>query len=201
MTNRRVDAIVPLALLDAVKALDKQGPKGVEEHRKLGASATVSAQIDRYRQLVKSGGDVDSAKVSQLFQLVCRRRDANLLLSSAGRGAAHEALLRVPRTVLLARRITSGKLRLSIGRKAAERLAQRTFGVLMAEDAESRLVVTLQTVSETNDPASSACEFYGVAVAEILRALTDFSGALVHDGCRARGEQACTWVAGHKTGR
>lgn len=201
MNNSRVDAIIPLALLEAVKALDKQGPEGVEEHRKLGASATVTAQIGRYRELVQSGGDVDSAEVSQLFQLVCRRPDANLLLCSAGRGAAHEALLRIPRTTLLARRVTTGGLRLRLGRRAASQLAETILGVSVEGDTERGLVATLLVPTESVDPDGTACEFYGVAVAEILRALTDFTGALVHDVCRARGEHACTWHTGNKSRR
>jgi hypothetical protein len=38
-----------------------------------------------------------------------------------------------------------------------------------------------------------ACTFYGAAVAELLRLLTDFDGAMVHVACRGRGDPACQW--------
>jgi hypothetical protein len=42
-------------------------------------------------------------------------------------------------------------------------------------------------------PDGAACAFYGSAYGELLRALTDFEGAMVHEQCRSRGEEACVW--------
>jgi len=44
-------------------------------------------------------------------------------------------------------------------------------------------------------PDGQACSFYGAALAETLRVLTGFEGAMVHMGCRGRGDDTCRWQA------
>jgi hypothetical protein len=42
-------------------------------------------------------------------------------------------------------------------------------------------------------PGGEACLFYGSAYLELLRGLTGFEGALLHEHCLARGQDACLW--------
>jgi len=42
-------------------------------------------------------------------------------------------------------------------------------------------------------PAGEACLFYGTAYQELLRGLTGFEGALLHEACLGRGGQLCRW--------
>jgi hypothetical protein len=42
-------------------------------------------------------------------------------------------------------------------------------------------------------PGGEACLFYGSAYLELLRVLTGFEGALLHQSCRSRGDEACLW--------
>jgi hypothetical protein len=42
-------------------------------------------------------------------------------------------------------------------------------------------------------PTGEACVFYGAVYQELLRSLTGFEGALLHERCRSRGEEACVW--------
>ena len=42
-------------------------------------------------------------------------------------------------------------------------------------------------------PDGAACAFYGAAWGELLRLLAGFEGAILHEQCRARGDQACVW--------
>jgi len=44
-------------------------------------------------------------------------------------------------------------------------------------------------------PDGSGCPFYGAALAELLRVLTGFEGAMVHERCRGRGDTSCLWRA------
>jgi len=44
-------------------------------------------------------------------------------------------------------------------------------------------------------PDGQACSFYGAALAEALRVLTGFEGAMVHTRCRGRGDDTCRWQA------
>ena len=47
--------------------------------------------------------------------------------------------------------------------------------------------------STTTFPDGAACAFYGSAYGELLRCLTAFEGAMLHEQCRSRGEEACVW--------
>ena len=42
-------------------------------------------------------------------------------------------------------------------------------------------------------PDGAACAFYGSAYGELLRCLSGFEGAMLHEHCRSRGEEACIW--------
>ena len=42
-------------------------------------------------------------------------------------------------------------------------------------------------------PDGAACAFYGSAYGELLRYLTAFEGAMLHERCRSRGDDACVW--------
>ena len=42
-------------------------------------------------------------------------------------------------------------------------------------------------------PGGEACLFYGSAYLELLRGLTGFEGALLHQSCRSRGDDVCRW--------
>jgi hypothetical protein len=44
-------------------------------------------------------------------------------------------------------------------------------------------------------PEGQGCGFYGAAFGELLRVLTGFEGAMVHDRCRGRGGESCHWRA------
>jgi predicted hydrocarbon binding protein len=50
-----------------------------------------------------------------------------------------------------------------------------------------------ESLSVTALPDGSACSFYGAAYGELLRRLTGFEGAMLHERCRARGNDACVW--------
>ncbi len=77
--------------------------------------------------------------------------------------------------------------------RSAARLARRIFdGELetRAHDVEVRMTAPLSIVAL---PTGEACVFYGSVYQELLRALTGFEGALIHEHCRSRGEEACVW--------
>jgi hypothetical protein len=42
-------------------------------------------------------------------------------------------------------------------------------------------------------PDGAACAFYGAAYGELLRGLTAFEGAMLHEHCCSRGDDACVW--------
>ena len=53
--------------------------------------------------------------------------------------------------------------------------------------------VITEPPSARSTPAGVGCGFYGSAMAEILRAVTDFDGAMFHVRCCSRGDSVCQW--------
>jgi hypothetical protein len=196
----RVHALVPLALLEAIRALDLPTEDGLEEFhpeltlKRLGMNRTVAAGIERYRSLAGSGRKVvEAGEVAALVRLVERRRDAALVYSEAGRRAARLAAQRVPALLVwLARRLPWGGQ--SLGWLVARRLAG-LLGVRLERrgfEFEARLEpVAAAALAE----GGTGCSLFGSAAAELLRLFTSFDGALLHRSCRARGEAHCEWRA------
>jgi len=198
VSRTHISALVPLALLETVRTLDRP-PQGDEfaypdDHskRRLGASATVASQIARYRELARLGVEVEVGEVVQLLRLVGRRGDAGLAFSESGRWAAREALRRSPFMMRLGRRAFPLRLRYRLGFRAARKLAARVFGVTVS-GAEGGVVAVGRPPSAEATPGGEACGFYGAALAELLRSLTQFDGAMLQELCRARGEEECRW--------
>jgi predicted hydrocarbon binding protein len=44
-------------------------------------------------------------------------------------------------------------------------------------------------------PDGGACSFYASALGELLRLLTGFEGAMIHECCRGTGADRCRWRA------
>jgi len=155
---------LPLALLEAVRGLDRPAPDALDEYhdelsaKRLGLSRTVSLEIERLERL-GARGRVTAGELAALLRLVARRHDAALVFSEAGRRAA--------------------------------RLAARVLGLDLRRDGSAAHADPLS--GRVPPESGSACTFYGSAVAELLRLLTDFDGAMVHVECRSRGDAACHW--------
>jgi hypothetical protein len=77
--------------------------------------------------------------------------------------------------------------------RGVSRLARTIFdGDLSQRDGtiEIRMTAPLSIVAA---PGGEACLFYGSAYQELLRGMTGFEGALLHEGCVSRGEPVCLW--------
>ena len=191
-------AILPLALLEAIRGVDSPHEDGWPEYheelrvKRLGMSPTVAQQIDRYARLAKRDRRVDPAELEALFRLVGKRRDASLLLADAGRRAARYAARRTVAGLGVAVGRLPGVLGRTLGFKIAKGAALRVFGL------DLHLVGTVEEVTLDVSGALSSggpCGLYGSAVAELLRTFTDFDGAMMHTECIARGESMCRWRA------
>ncbi|MBI4420322.1 MAG: hypothetical protein HY560_05805, partial [Gemmatimonadetes bacterium] len=201
VSNRpATDAAVPLTILEAVQFLDAPIADGLNEfHRelavkRLGMSETVAAQIDRYRRLAWRGRRVDAEEVAALFRLVGRRSDAGLVFADAGRRAGRRAVKSLSGPAALAWRGLPDFARNAFGFALARR-AVRLLDAVMQREAGLPSAVIANPPSAAATPAGAGCGFYGSAIAEILRALTTFDGAMLHVRCRARGDEVCQWRA------
>jgi hypothetical protein len=202
-----INPIVPLAMLHAMRSLDAEkieegGPLAEEGGpQRLGTSRTVTAQIARYRGLVEQESTVDADEVVQLFRLVARRSDAGLVFNAAGRWAAREAMDRLPLPMRVACRWAPGASRRRFGLRAARRLGSRMFGAALSWSPSQGVAAVADTPAPEAADEGVACGFYGAALAELLRGLTQFDGAMIHATCRARGDDACRWHTGGNPGK
>ena len=190
-----------MSLLEALRNLDTPVEDGLEElageivSKRLGLSATVAAQIARYQDQVKRNEPVSVDEAVSVFRLAGRRPDAQLVFADAGRRAARYAARSGPVLTRAGVRLMPGGIGRSIGAGAAARAAKRTLGIdlQVGESGATAEIVKPLSILALSDGA--ACTFYGSALAELLRVLTGFEGAMVHERCRARGDAACRWRA------
>jgi hypothetical protein len=197
-----VNAIIPLAILRTLQKLDHTDPVDLEEYaeevapKRLGMSATVSAQIDRYAKLVKTGQSIENDEVVQLFRLVGRRSDAELVFSEAGRLAAEEVVGQTSAASRIVYRAGRVLARERISTALAKRLADRLLDVVMSVDETVGIVAVANGSLTESVSDGKPCGFFGAALAELLRRCTDFEGAMQHEKCRARGDDVCSWQSG-----
>lgn len=188
-----------MSLLEALRNLDTPVEDGLEElageivAKRLGLSATVAAQIVRYQESVRRDGQVPLDEAVAVFRLAGRRPDAALVFADAGRRAARYSA----RTALLPVRAlvhaAPGPVSRRVGAGAAVRAARRVLRgelILREAGAEARMAAPLSILAI---PDGRGCAFYGAAFGELLRCLTGFEGAMLHERCRGRGDEACRW--------
>jgi len=192
-----VHSIVPLAVLEAVKNLDTPVEDGLTEFadellvKRLGLSPTVAMQLGQYEQLVRRDARVDAAHVEALLRLVGRRPDADLVFADAGRRAARRAVRRLFALSRLAARIAPRWL----GHGAARRAARAVLGAELTREQHLPVARVAALIAINATPDGAACGFYAAALAELLRLLVGYEGAMLHTACRATGEERCEWRA------
>jgi len=202
-TLTAVPALIPLSLFEAIRNLDTPVEDGLDELaeeivvRRLGLSPTVAAQIQRYRQAAERAGSVDMDETISVLRLVGRRPDAPLVFADAGRRAARHAARRRGRSAHTLALVTPSGIGRRIALRNAARVARRVFGAELraGTDGLGSEVQMSDSLSIAALPDGTACAFYGAAYNELLRSLTDFEGAMVHQRCRGRGDSECLWQA------
>jgi hypothetical protein len=168
--------------------------------KRLGMNPTITAQIERYRQLAQRGGSVEVDEVVQLFRLVGRRSDAGLAFTQGGRLAAQHALQQTPASIKVAHKMALGPVKRRVGLKSATRLAATVFEAELTFNEDDSLLAVAHHATAEATPDGASCGFYGSALAEILRSMTDFDGALLHETCVTRGDDCCRWHTGNNPG-
>lgn len=194
-----IPTIIPMSLLEALRNLDTPVEDGLEElageivNKRLGLSQTVAAQIARYQGQVKRGEPVSVDEAVSVFRLAGRRPDAALVFADAGRRAARHAAKGGLGHAAAA--VLPGSIGRSIGGRAAAAAAKKVLGIDMLVGESGAEAVSTSPLSILALPDGAGCAFYGSALAELLRVLTGFEGAMVHERCRGRGDDACRWRA------
>ena len=198
-TSATVPALIPLSLLEAIRNLDTPVEDGLDELaeeiavRRLGLSPTVAAQIQRYRQATEKDSGVDLDEVVSVLRLVGRRADAPLAFADAGRRAARYATRVHARPTWTFSRSGARGLARRVATRSAAHFARRAFGGELGPVPDGVQVRMAEPLSVRALPDGSACDFYGAAYGELLRRVTGFEGAMLHEHCRGRGDEACVW--------
>lgn len=201
-----IPAILPLALLEAVQAIDTPPDDGLGalEHelasKRLGLSPTVAAQVRRYRERADGGDGVDHEESLAVFRLVGRRPDAELVYADAGRRAARWTARQQGAASRGLGRLLPGKLGLAFRIGVAGGLARRwLLADLRRADVLARCEMTTSLPLEAR-PDGIGCRFYTDALGELLRVVAGIEGAMVHEACRGRGDARCLWRAARAEG-
>lgn len=182
-----------------MRSLDSPSDEEVAEYvdellkKRLGLSETVAAQIGRYGAVARRDGTVRAEELVQILRLAGRRTDAALVFADAGRRAARRSLARLSATGRWAARYLPRSLRRRVGFGLARRAALEVWGAPLARDGRDAVAALESDVAVLATPDGAACTFYAAALAELLRQLMDFEGAMTHVACRSRGDARCEW--------
>jgi len=197
-----VHAIIPLALLEAIRNLDTPLNDGLPAEladetftKRLGLSSTVAQQIERYRDMAEKHVRIGEAEVVQVFRLVGRRQDATLVYADAGRRAArYGARTRggMPSAIW---RIFPGGPQRRAGIRAAARVLRRIFDLTLTTGPGPISLRLSESLATRAEFAGNGCYFYSSLVAELLRVTSGFEGSMIHERCRGRGDDGCLWRA------
>jgi hypothetical protein len=201
LSGGALDARLPLALLEAVKAIDTPAAEldadFVHElrNKRLGLSETVLQQIRRYQDAVRAKQRIGYEEILALARLIGRRPDADLAFREAGRRWARAFV----DTVSAARRTAGRSLPAIIARPIAlgalRTLARRHLDGTLVRQGSTLLLEVPAPVSADAAPKGSGCGLYEAAFREALLVLADADGAVDHVMCRSRGDASCQWRA------
>jgi predicted hydrocarbon binding protein len=196
-----VDALLPLAFLEAVRLVD--APDGDLEaelvpelrNKRLGLSETVYAQVRRYNEAMRRGQRIAFDEAVALARLVGRRADAEVVFRSAGRYIANQAFDRIAPTTRSVLRILPGMLARPIALGQIRRISERYLQGEVRRVGSSVMLQVAGSVTLETGPRQSGCTFYEATLRELLRLLVDGAGAVDHVRCASRGEGTCEWRA------
>lgn len=199
LSGRPVDARLPLALLEAVKAIDTPAAEldadFVHElrNKRLGLSETVLQQIRRYADAVRARQRIAFDEVLALARLIGRRPDADLAFREAGRRWARALVDGVSGPRRGAARTLPALVARPIALGILKQMARRHFdGQLTRQGSTLQLEIT-SPVSADAAPRGVGCGLYEAAFREALLLLANADGAVEHVSCRSRGDMRCQW--------
>lgn len=194
-----LDARLPLALLEAVKAIDTPTADLEAElvhelrNKRLGLSETVLLQIRRYHEAVRAGQHVGYDEVLALARLIGRRPDADVAFREAGRRWATALVQSVSGPSLALARGLPSLLARPLALRVLRRMVRRSMDGHLVRQGSSLLLEVANPVSADAAPRGAGCGLYEAAFREALQQVADADGAVEHVLCRARGEARCQW--------
>ncbi len=199
LSGPALDASVPLALLEAVRALDLPSidleTELVHElrNKRFGLSDTVYMQIKRYAEAKRRQQPVSFDEGLALARLVGRRPDADLVFRESGRRVARAALDALSSATRRATRSLPGAVGRPLALRHLRAFARRQLGGTLERQGSTLLLEVPSAVTADAAPNGGGCLFYEAALRELLLGLTGVEHAVQTVACRARGDHTCQW--------
>lgn len=205
MVQTTVDALLPLSLLEAVRAVDTPRDDMDAEYvaelrsKRLGLSDTVHMQIRRYSGAIRKGQRAPQDEAVGIARLIGRRPDAENVFRAAGRHLARKSYETLSPVTRRALRFLPGIVARPIALRHGRRIALRyTNGTLSRLGSAINLDVP-RSVTVDSAPKQIGCTFYEATLRELLSLLVGGAGAVDHVRCTARGDGSCEWRAEWRT--
>ena len=199
LNGSSLDARLPLAMLEAVKAIDTPAAEFTEDfvhelrNKRLGLSETVLLQIRRFNDAVRARQRIGYDEVLALARLIGRRPDADLAFREAGRRWARAIVETVSGPRRTAAKSLPSLLARPIVLSALRRLARRYMDGTLVRQGSTLLLDVRAPVSADAAPRGAGCGLYEAAFRESLLLLADADGGIDHVMCRTRGDASCQW--------
>lgn len=194
-----VDALLPLSLLEGVRAVDRpiEDPETefVAElrNKRLGLSDTVLAQIRRYAEAVRRGQRTTTDEVAALARLIDRRPDAEVVFREAGLFLATRAYESIGGTARRSVRALPRFVARPLAARQARRIARRYLGGRVERTGTALVLEVPRPLTIDGAVDGAGCAFYAAGFGELLRLLVGQSEAVEHERCSARGDARCRW--------
>lgn len=191
---------VALALLEALRTSDT--PSEVLEAedfsqslpRRLGLSAVIASQIQRYEALQERNRELDASEVVDLFQLISRRPDASSVFRRAGDHLSREELGGRSAVARGTTRILPDFAARALALRRLRRLAAAVSpyaGVRSERKPPSLIVEGCLPAFACDSP--KGCLLLTGPVQSFLGTYLGIEAEVVHPLCEARGDSACVW--------
>lgn len=200
-TDGTVSALLPLSLLEAIRAHDRPGEILEDEDltvslpRRLGLTGVVETQMKRYEAARKSGRGVPIDEFLSLVKLVLKRPDASAILAETGRRMAESQQQRTASGYLKLLRTMPGGLLARSYRRAARRLLRQMGGRVTVSGRPPVVHIEANPISAL-EPAGTACAMYTAALETLGEAYAGTSVTASHSKCGASQGGACEWRVG-----
>jgi predicted hydrocarbon binding protein len=200
-TGLEIPPVMPLALLESVRAHDRPGEILEDEDlsvslpRRLGLTGVVERQMMQYQQAAKKGRKVSLDDVASLIHLVLRRPDSEPIMRETGQRIARTHFQKVPKPWVrmiraLPRGVVFGSLRRSARRMLVKFLAEEDLEIT----AKPLTLRAKNCVAAQIDPSGNMCVMYSGALEEIALLYTETRPDVVHHICKTRGNSYCEWT-------
>jgi predicted hydrocarbon binding protein len=199
LSDGRVSAAFPLALLESVRSHDRPGEILEDEDltislpRRLGLTGVIETQIFRYEAAQKAGRAVRVDEVMSLIRLVMRRPDAEPILRETGQRMARWHFRHAP--ALWSRVLHRAPA--PLGLRSARRAAARALRSLQAGSAINALKPFVIRISDCTaaqlEESGLGCTLVTGLIEEQLLLSTGKPRRVRHTCCLAHGNDLCEW--------